>query len=234
MVVIPCPKFIMTMQLAVFDMAGTTISDDNVISKTFQMVFDNNGYDISIEEINPLMGYHKPQAIQMMFEKLNEEYDDELIYDIQKEFENEMLDYYLYDPAVKPLPAAEEVFQTLKEKGIRIALNTGFSKNIADAIVRRLQWKEKRLVDDYIASDEVALGRPHPHMLHRLMDRSGIIVPSVVIKIGDTEVDINEGRNANCGLVVAVTTGAFTREQLEQYKPDYILDSLAELPILIK
>jgi phosphoglycolate phosphatase-like HAD superfamily hydrolase len=55
----------------------------------------------------------------------------------------------------------------------------------------------------------------------------------VVLKVGDTEVDVNEGRNANCGMVVAVTTGAFTREQLEQYKPDYILDSLAELPILL-
>jgi phosphoglycolate phosphatase-like HAD superfamily hydrolase len=54
-----------------------------------------------------------------------------------------------------------------------------------------------------------------------------------VVKIGDTEVDINEGINAGCAIVVAVTTGAFTRDQLEPYAPDYIIDNLSELPALI-
>ena len=54
-----------------------------------------------------------------------------------------------------------------------------------------------------------------------------------VIKVGDTEVDIKEGRNAGCGLVVAVTTGAYLREQLNQHHPDYIINSLNELlPII--
>lgn len=223
----------MSVRLAVFDIAGTTVADDNVVGKAFQQAFDINGYEISIEEVNPLMGYHKPQAIQMMLEKLGEEYDEELIIDIHEDFVDEMMDYYLYDPGVRSFPGTEEVFQSLKEKGFRIALNTGFSRNIADAIVSRMQWKEKGLVDDLIASDEIELGRPYPYMIQQLMNRSGIQDPSDVIKIGDTEVDINEGRNANCGMVVAVTTGAFTREQLEQYKPDYILDSLGELPNLL-
>ena len=54
-----------------------------------------------------------------------------------------------------------------------------------------------------------------------------------VAKVGDTKVDIEEGRNAGCGLVVAVTTGAYTREQLEQYYPDHIIDSLQQFPALI-
>lgn len=223
----------MLIKLAVFDIAGTTVADDNVIAKIFYQAFLNNGFEISIEEVNRLMGYHKPLAIQMMLEKQGEEFDKDLIDNIHEDFVNEMLDYYLYDPAVKPLPAAEDVFQALKDKGIRSVLNTGFSRNIAEAILYRLQWKEKGLVDDLIASDEVKLGRPHPYMIQQLMDHAGITDPSAVLKVGDTEVDVNEGRNAKCGMVVAVTTGAFTREQLEQYKPDYVLDSLAELPILL-
>ncbi|MEI9912070.1 MAG: HAD hydrolase-like protein [Bacteroidota bacterium] len=54
-----------------------------------------------------------------------------------------------------------------------------------------------------------------------------------MIKIGDTEVDVNEGRNAGCAIVVAVTTGAFTRSQLEPYAPDHIINNLSELPALI-
>jgi phosphoglycolate phosphatase-like HAD superfamily hydrolase len=34
-------------------------------------------------------------------------------------------------------------------------------------------------------------------------------------------------------VVVSVTTGAYTRAQLEQYRPDHIIDSLEELiPII--
>ena len=89
------------------------------------------------------------------------------------------------------------------------------------------------MIDEYIASDEVEKGRPEPFMIQELMQRTGIEDPKEVVKIGDTEVDINEGRNAGCVLVVAVTTGAFSKEQLEEYNPDYILDDLSQLPALI-
>ena len=131
------------------------------------------------------------------------------------------------------MPEAENVFIQLKEKGIKIALNTGFSKDIADVIVSRLQWKERGLIDDYIASDEVEEGRPQPYMIQVLMQRAGISDSSEVIKIGDTEVDVNEGRNAGCSLVVAVTTGAFSKEQLDEHHPDHIIDDLSQLPALI-
>ena len=131
------------------------------------------------------------------------------------------------------MPGAEYTLRHLKDKGIRIGLNTGFSRSIADAILRRFQWMEKGLVDDYIASDEVEAGRPQPFMIQILMKRAGIDDAKEVIKIGDTEVDINEGRNAGCAMVVAVTTGAFTRDQLAPYNPDHIIDDLYQLKALI-
>jgi phosphoglycolate phosphatase-like HAD superfamily hydrolase len=51
--------------------------------------------------------------------------------------------------------------------------------------------------------------------------------------VGDTEVDIAEGRNAKCGLVVSVTTGSYTRRELEGFYPDHIIDSLQELPQIL-
>lgn len=220
-------------RLAVFDMAGTTVADDNFVGKAFQQAFGKNDFQIALEDFNHLMGYHKPTAIRMVLDKLGAVYTDELIEKIHTDFQNEMLDFYEYAPDVKPLPDTEDIFLQLKEKGVRIALNTGFSREIADTIVSRFQWKERGLIDDYIASDEVEQGRPHVFMIQQLMQQAGIADPGEVAKIGDTEVDINEGRNAGCGLVVAVTTGAYSREELEAYRPDYILDSLTELPVLI-
>jgi phosphonatase-like hydrolase len=223
----------MTYRLAVFDMAGTTVTDDNAVGIAFQQAFRNNGYEIRLNDVNPLMGYHKPLAIQMVLEKIGEEYDEDTVNTIHDDFVEEMINYYEYDPAVRPLPSVEDVFIELKEKGISIALNTGFPHEIAETILKRFQWKERGLVDDYIASDEVEQGRPYSFMIRELMNRAGVEDPSTVLKVGDTEADINEGRNTKCGLVVAVTTGAFTREELEPYGPDHIIDNLSELPKLI-
>jgi phosphonatase-like hydrolase len=224
----------MSVRLAVFDIAGTTVADDHAVADAFCKAFESYGYEgISGEDVKPLMGYKKPVAIRMVLEKLGVDWDSDLIEDIHNEFVNEMMDHYEYSPDVKPMPEAENVFIQLKEKGIKIALNTGFSRDIADVIVSRLQWKEKGLIDDYIASDEVEEGRPEPYMIQTLMQRAGISDSKEVIKIGDTEVDVNEGRNAGCSLVVAVTTGAFTKEQLDEYHPDHIIDDLSQLPALI-
>ncbi|HCL84813.1 MAG TPA: HAD family hydrolase, partial [Chitinophagaceae bacterium] len=40
---------------------------------------------------------------------------------------------------------------------------------------------------------------------------------------------VEEGRQAGCGLVIGVTTGAYTREALEKYNPDFIIDRLLVL-----
>ena len=224
----------MSIKLVVFDIAGTTVADDHAVAKAFCKAFELNGCDISEEDVKPLMGYKKKVAIQKVLERQGIEWDAELVEDIHDEFVSEMIDHYQYSPTVRPMQEAEDVFLQLKERGIQVALNTGFSKDIADTILHRFQWKEKGLVDDYIASDEVKEGRPQPFMIDELMQRAGIEDAEEVAKIGDTEVDVNEGRNAGCGLVVAVTTGAYTRLQLEEYHPDYILDSLADFPALIQ
>jgi phosphonatase-like hydrolase len=223
----------MKIKLAVFDLAGTTLADDDAVAKAFKSAFAAYGIEISEESINPLMGYKKPLAIRTMLGKLGEESSEERMADIHREFEKIMLEHYENSPDVKPMPGAENTLRHLKDKGIRIALNTGFSRSIADTILRRLQWMEKGLVDDYIASDEVEEGRPQPFMIQALMKRAGVDDAKEVIKIGDTEVDINEGRNAGCVMVVAVTTGAFTREQLAPYNPDHIIDDLSQLQSLI-
>jgi phosphonatase-like hydrolase len=224
----------MPIRLVVFDMAGTTVADNNNVAHAFQEAFRKNGIEIELEAANPLMGYHKPLAIQMLLEKSGIEFDEEFIDKIHDDFEGEMIDFYEYDSAVKPISGAEDVFEKLKERGIRIALNTGFSRSIADTIVHRFQWKEKGLVDDVIGSNEVEKGRPYPFMIGKLMERAGILDPAEVAKIGDTTVDIQEGINAGCTYVVAVTTGACERDELEKMHPTHIVNHLSEIPAILQ
>lgn len=218
---------------AVFDMAGTTIADKDYVAKAFQKAFGKQDIEIAEAEVNPLMGYHKPLAIQMVLERKGVESDAELIETIHTDFEEEMIDFYAHSAYVQPMQAAEGTFLYLQEHGVKIALNTGFSKAIADVIIKRFQWLDRELVNGYIGSNEVPEGRPAPYMIEELKIRNNIPADAVVMKVGDTVVDILEGQNAGCRYVIAVTTGATPYEELIGHHPTHIIASLSEIPVLL-
>jgi phosphoglycolate phosphatase-like HAD superfamily hydrolase len=66
-------------------------------------------------------------------------------------------------------------------------------------------------------------------MIHKAMQHFGITDPAAVGKVGDTLSDIEEGRNAGCGLVVAITTGAVAGPVLAAANPDACIEELEEL-----
>ena len=215
-----------------FDIAGTTVKDDHEVSKAFQSALKKYNYEVGLTAIDPLMGYEKTMAIRQMLE-LHEpdtqKITAELVKNIHREFVQQMLKLYLLEPIVEPLPNVEETFAALHAQGVQIGINTGFSRDIADTVVNRLQWREKGLIDHLIGSDEVELGRPHPFMIQKLMGYSGITNPLEVAKVGDTEVDMREGQNAGCKYVIGVTTGIFTRQGLQEYRPTHVVDDIADV-----
>ena len=213
-------------------MAGTTVKDNHEVSKAFQAALKKSNYKVPVELIDPLMGYEKNQAIRHIL-RLHEFNDakiiTELVDKIHKDFVQNMISHYREAKGIEPLPHVEETFAKLHERGIQVGINTGFSRDIADTIINRLQWKEKGLIDHIVGSDEVEFGRPYPYMIQKMMLDGNIDRPEEVAKVGDTEVDIREGQQAKCRYVIGVTTGTFKREELEPYNPTDIIDDIAEV-----
>lgn len=219
-----------TIGLVVFDLAGTTVKDDGQIAICFQDAMAAAGYALATDDIYPLMGYKKPEAIRMMIEAVSgQPADPAEVAAIHDSFESRMVQHYQQHAVLEVLPNVERVFIALKKQGIKVGLDTGFSRVIADAIVDRLGWLYHGLADYLVASDEVPAGRPHPFMIQRMMEAAGITDAKQVVKVGDTEVDVHEGKNAGCLYSIAVTTGAFSREALLPHGPSHIIDDMAEL-----
>jgi phosphonatase-like hydrolase len=227
-----------TIKLAVFDMAGTTIKDNSNVAAAFQEAFLQHGFDkVTLEEAQEKMGYPKPLAIKNILAqhaKDNSIITDDLIASIHDVFVNNMMTYYRDTPGIAFMDDAEEVFAELHNLGIKVGLDTGFSRDITEVILQRVGWKNTSLIDITICSDEVKRGRPFPDMIKEMMDKFGIKDPKEVIKIGDTEVDINQGHNSGCLMCIGVTTGAFTKEELAKHKPTHIINSLKEIVPLVK
>jgi phosphonatase-like hydrolase len=160
--------------------------------------------------------------------------NEDLVNEIHVAFKQNLISFYESAIDLKPQTGAEQVFLWLRMHNIKVALNTGFPSSVTDIILQRLGWKNGDLIDQVISGDEVEEGRPAPFMINELMKRLGVENASEVVKVGDTEVDISEGRNARCGIVASVTTGACNRKQLEACGPDYVIDDLREIQVIIE
>lgn len=218
-------------QLCVFDMAGTTVEDVNFVADALVKAFNCHGFSLTVEHANRKMGIPKPIAIR---ELLSEKYDlktDEtslLVEAIHKYFEEAMCEFYARDNCVRAVMDAEATFSILHEAGIKVFLDTGFNRPIADIIIRKLGWIERGLIDGIVTSDEVKKGRPAPDLIFKAMNLSGISDSASVAKIGDTVSDLEEGTSANCGLVIGITTGAQSEQLLSRAPHTHLCASLSE------
>lgn len=220
----------MPIELVVFDLAGTTVKDDKDVHRVLQKALAAQGVAISIEDANAVMGMPKPVAIRKLLDQRYhgpKEISAEWIDEIHEMFVKEMIHFYKTDPGVSEKPGVEDTFRVLRQNNLKVVVDTGFDRQITDPLLERLGWKT--LIDASVTSDEVEHGRPYPDLIFRAMQLTNTTDVRNVAKIGDTISDMEEGKAAGCGLVIGVTTGAFTREQLLVAKPTHLIENVSEL-----
>lgn len=220
---------LLMIKLVVFDIAGTTVRDKDYVHQALIEAMATFGFTVYRPEANAVMGYPKPLAIREMLQRRGA--DIQLVDAIHKNFLQIMIRFYCYDPEVAPALYAEETLDLLRERGIKVALDTGFSRDITEVILERLGWKDR--IDAWVASDMVERGRPYPDMIRYLMAQVGVEDPSEVAKVGDTTVDILEGKNAGASLVISVTNGAYSSAELANEAPTHLVNDLREAAAII-
>ena len=125
------------------------------------------------------------------------------------------------------MPYTFETFDKIKNNGDLVCLNTSYPRDIATRLIYKLNLNDG--IDDYVCSDDVPRGRPYPYMINYLADKYNIENCFDVIKVGDTVIDIVEGKSAGTGEQIAVLTGADNRETLEKAQPTRIIETLKDL-----
>ena len=222
-------------ELVVFDMAGTTVHDEDSVNRCVRDALGAAGLVVTRAEVNEVMGLPKPEAIAILVERSGrlDELADRLE-SIHHDFVNRSLAFYGTDPSVREITGATRLFERLRRAGIRVALDTGFDRKITNRILDRLDWARSPFIDATITSDEVPRGRPYPDMILELMRRLSVDDPRKVAKVGDTPADLKEGHNARCGLVIGVTEGTHGREQLEPHPHTHLINTIADLPTLLE
>src|SRR5262245_21056085 len=172
-------------ELVVFDMAGTTVYDGDAVNRSFRAALAGAGVEADPALVNTVMGLPKPQAIRRLLAAAGRSPTDGEVAAIHEDFVRRMRAYYETDPAVGEVPGAAATFAVLRRAGIKVALNTGFSRRVVEVLLARLGWHAPAVIDAVVTSDEVPRGRPHPDMIQRLMGRLGVADARRVAKVGE-------------------------------------------------
>ena len=220
-------------RMVVCDMAGTTVEEDNLVYKTLQSAINQFGYEFSLDQVlEQGAGKEKKQAIRSIISKFGKEPEEDKIEEIFKVFLEQLKANYK-TAEISSQSHAIDFFRSLQNNNIYIVLNTGYDRNTAETLLKRLGWEIGKDIDALVTADEVSKNRPYPDMIYYAMNQFEIKSGDQVVKVGDSKIDIEEGKNAGCKLSIGITTGAHTTAQLQSANPDYIVNNLMDiLPLL--
>jgi len=209
-------------EIAVLDMAGTTVRDDGLVEEAFVAALGGTAESAQLDYVRATMGQSKIAVFTHLLG------DQARAASANEAFERE---YATRLDRAAPVPGAIEVLERLRAKGIRVALTTGFSPGTQAALVDALGWRD--LVDLTLAPADAGRGRPYPDLpLTALLRLGGSRVQAMVV-VGDTVADMESGRNAGAGLVVGVRTGTHDEAALRGAGATHVLASVADLPELL-
>ncbi len=234
-------------KLAVFDLSGTTIKDDTAVADSLYKAAVEFGIETERDEFLKLVGTNKIHLYQYLiaknagqnipfekFEQVRDSSTEAKATEIFHRYTEIMLDFYRQD--LTPMPGAVETFEWLHSKGIKVATNTGFHRDVTDAIMQGLGWVKSGLIDIAVDVEHTPhnMGRPAPFMIFHAMRELNIQSVHSVIKIGDTPADMLEGYNAGCSGIIGVLTGMLSIAEWGKYRHTHVIPSVKELPALIE
>lgn len=219
-------------QLVALDMAGTTVEEHQTVYRVLAETVRALGADPSQQEIDRWHGADKRDALRHLLAGSDGTLPAESTVDrAVSEFRSRLKAAYAAQPPTA-LAGVPEALAQLRAAGIKVALTTGFDREVADALLAQLGW-DSTVIDAVVCSDEVAAGRPAPYLIHRAMERTGVYDVTQVLVAGDTQRDLEAGVHSGAAYVVGVLSGASSAEELGAVRHTHVLPSVASLPSLL-
>lgn len=218
----------MKTEAVIFDWAGTTV-DYGCFAPVaaFIKAFEEFGITPEVEEVRAPMGMLKWNHIKEMFsmERISNEWeriygrkwndgDVDAVYEKSEKAIMESVVNYS-----EPKPYVIEVTEKLRQKGIKIGSTTGYTDEMMSIVVPKAEslgyspdcWFSPNSVNN--------IGRPYPYMIFENLKKLGISSVKGVIKVGDTESDIKEGKNAgvvSVGVIEGSSVMGLTKEEYDK------------------
>jgi phosphonoacetaldehyde hydrolase len=231
------------LKAAILDWAGTMVDHGSLAPvAAMRSVFASFGVEVTTEEIRASMGLPKKDHLRAILAARHSAADIEELYAafIPRQMES------LAEHA-EVIAGVATALDRMRCRGLKIGSTTGYNRAMLDDLIPRAR-SQGCAPDCAVCPDDVGGGRPMPWMCYHVATILHEYPLWAMVKIGDTESDIAEGRNAGMWTIAVARTGnevglsegewdampvdrrtallSTARERL--CTADYVVDSVAE------
>ncbi len=221
----------MPIEAVIFDLDGTLAHfnlDYKALRGEVRSYFIRNGVPVSVLNVNEGI-FDMLTKVQLYVKhkgKLAEAFEDVRMGALA------IADKYELDAALTTslISGAVEVLKELQRMGLKLALCTTSSEKAAFSVLRR--FKIEGFFGIVVSRNNVKDVKPSTEQYELALETLNV-APGAAVVVGDSVVDMQGAKEAKT-IAVGVPTGMSTMEQLQDYGANYIVTSLADLPVLIK
>lgn len=220
-------------ELVVLDMAGTTVADDGLVIQAFTAAVGAVGvaergpeFDRMLAYVNETMGQSKIVVFRALLDG-----DEERAQLANAAFEARY-GQLIQSGQCRPIDGAEATIRELRAEGRKVAFTTGFGRETQEAILIALGWEH--LADLALTPADAGRGRPFPDLVLAAVLRTQTTDVRNVAVVGDTPSDVLTGLRAGASIVAGVLTGAGDKHELEQAGATHVLNSVVDLPGILR
>ncbi len=213
------------LKLFLFDLDGTLINSADDIVEAVNYSLKQLGFrTLPKEEIVKHVGYG---ARNLMKDVLKTD-DDKLIDKATELFR----EYYLSHPVVytKPYPYIPEILELIKKKDLFTGVITNKIASVSEKILKELDLM--KWIDVLVGAETTSEKKPSPKPVLYALEKLNIPNDEAIL-IGDSEVDIQAGKNAKT-LTGLVMYGYGKTDLALAENPDYIFKTPRDIYNFIK
>jgi len=207
----------------IFDLDGVLLdSVGRDIAITVQ-VFNNFGYSITQSDEQYIIGWHPADRISVFAEKFNMSPEEQqLIVAAEKRLYRE-----LWDSTSELLPGVKECLDTMKTKGLTLALAT---TSTGESVSKFLQkFNLHGYFSLILTREDVFTRKPNPEVYTKAWNELGYKSEEMIV-VEDTEIGVRAAKSA--GLPCVAVPNDYTKAQ-DFSGADYVIKSIGELTKIV-
>jgi HAD superfamily hydrolase (TIGR01549 family) len=202
----------------IFDVDGTLVDSNDIHARCWIDAFEHFGKHFDWDVVRNQIGKGGDLLVPDLLDAREmRKFGEEL-----KKYRTKLYkEKYLKD--VKPFPRVREVFETLHERGIKLALGSSSNQDEVQYYTALLGVGD--LVEGSTSKHDAELSKPSPEIFQAALEKLGTEAGNT-LTVGDTPYDILASHRASLA-IAAVLSGGFQRELLT--KAEFLFDDVGEL-----
>jgi HAD superfamily hydrolase (TIGR01549 family) len=209
------------LKVVIFDVDGTLIDSNDLHARAWQKAIARFGKEVTFEEVRYQIGKGGDQLMPVFFSREElERFGDEL-----EQYRGDLFrEEYL--PQARPFPKVRELFERIREDGLRIALATSSKED--ELAIHTKNARIDDLVDATTSADDAEKSKPHPDIFEAALAGLGDVGPEEALVVGDSPYDGQAAAQASLR-IIGLLSGGFPEEELRAAGAVAVYRDIADL-----